>query len=246
MLRYVDKMQRQTRFFLGYLLITSGPRHVPDIAKQPAARTQMRALEVMAGKLGASLNIVSWDYARKITSLNDVSHLLKALQTMKQTSEDGKGSGQIVIDSYSRLFRAATSEMRSELWSALIEYEDHVRDVQIGKSLTDLSPEMALLVKTGSMPPLTIGRQTAVRSEEQRQAQTDSARANSALVRKQRAEHAARQLQQAFDAYKDNIPGASLKAFIESDASDTVRNSLGRAWTYASAKRSLRELRNRE
>lgn len=246
MLRYVDKMQRHNRHVLAYLLITSGPRHVPDIAKEPAARTQMRALETMASKLDASFNIVAWDYARKITSLNDLPQLFKALQTMTQSSEDGRGSGQIVIDSYSRLFRAATPEMQSELWSALIEYEDHFRDIQTRKSLCDLSSETALLVKTGNMPRLEVGRQTAVRSEKQRQAQTDSARVNSAFVRTKRAEHAARQLQRAFDAYRDDIPGASLKAFIESDASMTVRNSLGRAWTYSSAKRALRELRNKE
>lgn len=239
-------MQRYSRHVLAYLLITSGPRHVPDISKEPAARTQMRALETMASKLDAGLNIVAWDYARKITSLNDLPQLLKALQTMKQSSEDGKGTGQIVIDSYSRLFRAATPEMQSELWSALIEYEGHFRDMQTRKSLSDLSSETALLVRTGSMPPLKIGRQTAVRSEKQRQAQTESARVNSALVRKQRAEDAVRQLQQAFDAYKDDIPGATLKAFIDSDAAKTVRNSLGRAWTYSSAKRALQELRNRE
>jgi hypothetical protein len=246
MLRYVDKMQRQNRFFLGYLLITSGPRHVEDIASQPAARTQMRALEGMASKLDAAVDIVAWDYARKIMSLDDVSQLLKALRTMKQTSEDGKGSGHLVIESYSRLFRAATPEMQSELWSALIEYEDHVRDVQTGKSLTELSPEMALLVKTGSMPLLKSGRQSAMRSEEERQAQTNRARASSAAIRTRRAETTARELQQAFDAYKDDSPRASLKAFIESDASNTVRNSLGRAWTYSSAKRALREMRNRE
>ncbi|MBO6885343.1 MAG: hypothetical protein JJ869_17450 [Marivita sp.] len=239
-------MQRHSRHVIAYLLITSGPRHVPDISKEPAARTQIRALEMMASKLDASLKIVAWDYARKITSLNDLPQLFKALQTMKQSSEDGTGSGQIVIDSYSRLFRAATPKMQSELWSALIEYEEHFRDVQTRKSLCDLSSETALLVKMGNMPRLEVGRQTAVRSEKQRQAQTESARVNSALVRKQRAEDAVRQLQQAFDAYKDDIPGASLKAFIDSDAAKTVRNSLGRAWTYSSAKRALRELRNRQ
>lgn len=239
-------MQRQTGFLLGYLLITSGPRHVPDIATQPAARTQMRTLEGLANKLGASLNIVAWDYARKISSLNDVSQLLKALQTMKQSSEVGKGSGRILIDSYSRLFRAATPQMQSKLWSALSQYEDYFRDVQTGKALRELSPEMSLLVKTGSMPPLKIGRQSAVRSEKERQAQTNRARANSAVIRKQRAQRSARELQQAFDAYKGDIPDASLKSFIGSDASKTVRNSHGREWTYSSAKRALRELRNRE
>lgn len=239
-------MQRYSRHVLAYLLITSGPRHVPDISKEPAARTQMRALETMASKLDAGLNIVAWDYARKITSLNDLPQLLKALQTMKQSSEDGKGTGQIVIDSYSRLFRAATPEMQSELWSALIEYEGHFRDMQTRKSLSDLSSETALLVRTGSMPPLKTRRQSAVRNEEERQAQTKRARANSAVIRRKRAEASAQKLQQAYHAYKGEIPGASLKAFIESDASNTVRNSHGRAWTYSSAKRALRELRNRE
>jgi hypothetical protein len=128
----------------------------------------------------------------------------------------------------------------------LIEYEDHFRDMQTRKSLSDLSPAMALMVKTGSMPPLKIGRQSAVRSEKERQAQTKRARANSAVIRRKRAEASAQKLQHAYDAYKGDIPGASLKAFIESEASMTVCNSRGRAWTYSSAKRALRELRNKE
>jgi hypothetical protein len=63
------------------------------------------------------------------------------------------------------------------------------------------------------------------------------------LIRKQRAERSARDLQQAFDAYKDDTPGASLKSFIESDASEGVLNSHGKPWAYSSAKRVLREMK---
>lgn len=206
----------------------------------------MRALKLMAGKLDVPLKIVAWDYARKIKSLDDVPKLLETLHAMKQASEGGQVSGRLLIDSYSRLFRAAMPETQSALWDALLEYEDYIRDVRTRKSLTELSRDMALLVKTGNMPNLEIGRATKTRSAAARKAQTSDARAHSISVRNNRARQAARELQKAFDDFKEDIPGASLKAFIDSDASNAVRNSLGRPWAYSSAKRALRDLRNSE
>lgn len=188
MLRYVDNMQRETRFFHGYLLITSGPRHVPDMKKEPAARTQMRVLQQVALKADAELNIVTWDYARKIRSLDDVPNLFKALRQSKQAFESGQSRGRISIDSYSRLFSVTTPEMQRELWLALLEYDDYIRDIQTKKRLTQLSREIELLVKSGNMPPLKLAKQNTQRSEAERQAQTSNAREYSVLVRGQRQE----------------------------------------------------------
>lgn len=243
MLRLDNNMQRSNRFLPSYLLITSGPRHVADMTKQPSARAQMSALERVAEEHDAELNIVAWDYARKIKSLDDVCKLFATLAEMKRSSEDGQVSGRLLIDSYCRLLKAATPEMQPALWSALIEYEGHIRDIQTRKSLIELSPEMALLVRTGRMPRLKVPREAAERTEVERQAQTESAREYSKLFREQRAKRAARELKEAFDAYKGDTPGASLKSFVESDASNGVLNSHGSLWAYSSAKRVLRKMK---
>ncbi len=246
MLRYVDNMQRETRFFHGYLLITSGPRHVPDMKKEPAARTQMRVLQQVALKADAELNIVTWDYARKIRSLDDVPNLFKALRQSKQAFESGQSRGRISIDSYSRLFSVTTPEMQRELWLALLEYDDYIRDIQTKKRLTQLSREIELLVKSGNMPPLKLAKQNTQRSEAERQAQTSNAREYSVLVRGQRAKRAAQNLREAYNVYKEETRGGSLKGFIESDASKELLNSRGKPWVYGSAKRAIRDLKSDE
>ncbi len=163
-------MNYQQSVFRGYLFITSGSRLVSDVTSLPAAQTQMTALKHHAASLGADLVIAAWDGTPRIRSLDDLANLFEELDATDQSFLFGADEPFIHIDDYSRLFKDAKTEMKWEIWDKLLEYEEHFRDINTRKPISELSPFDKDLIRAGRTPTVTVGREVEDRSVGKRMA----------------------------------------------------------------------------
>ena len=233
------------RLLHAYILVSHGPRYGRSVEQLPGAQTQLRVLKENAARADANLDIVGHDYARKIRSRDDLPKLFSLLEGLQQESKRLGVTATLFIDDYARLFRAADLTFRPILWDMLIDYADNMRDLRQKSPLNDLSREMSLLVRTGSLPRQTVGRREDDRPTKQRIAQTAKARQMSAKARTAYAKHAATALQQAYTTHKADTPGASFRSFLESPAAEGLKNSQGKPWTYQTGRRAIRELKSK-
>lgn len=228
------------RSIAGYLFLSHGPRRAGDVTTLPGAATQMRALTQQAQANNATLRVLGHDYARKIRTAEDLRTLFRLLGTCRDQARIGGDHVRIVMDDYSRLFRAASQEYRPELWSQLIAYSDHLRDLRQRRPLHGLSPEMAILIQFGALPAMRGSVDADKRDAKQTSEQTRVARGVSASVRRASARSAAVALQRAFDAYRMRYPKTTMRAFLKTEQAALLGNSQGRPWTYRTALRALR------
>ncbi|OSQ52465.1 hypothetical protein MGEO_03520 [Marivita geojedonensis] len=240
--QFRDMERKSMGFLQGYLLITSGPRHVADITSEPAARAQMNTLRYAADRHRAQVDIVGWDYARKIRSLDDIPCLVDLLKRRAGNAGTSVSQPHLVLDDYNRLFRATTSQARRDVVQLLWQHADVLRDVRTGQPFNDLSERFRYRLISERLAPLGLGKKPVQRSEAMRQQQTSAARETSIKARGKAARDAAVRLQAAYLQFQQRTPGGSLKAFIESDASNEVVNSWGKPWSYRGAARALRQV----
>jgi len=226
----------------AYLLMSHGRRHGPDVRELPGARKQMHVLRNFARKSDAELRIVAHDYARSIRNSDDLPNLFHLLQTCQlQFDKDGT-KAHIILDDYSRLFRAALPDYRTLLWIDLMKYSDFLIDVRHAKPLKYLPDVIELLIKTGAMLPLRDAVAHKERSAQQRSAQTSNARTISSAVRQKSALRAARDLKHALETYRAENTSVTMKCFLETEEASALLNSQGKPWTYRTALRAIRDL----
>ncbi|MBW4985720.1 hypothetical protein KZZ07_24570 [Mameliella sp. CS4] len=225
----------------GYLFLSYGRKYAADVTQLPAARKQMRALTDCAEGQHANLKIVAWDYARKIHGPNDLPNLFKLLEACRANHLQNKGKQIIVMDDYVRMFRVAQPGAEEALWAALLEYSDYLLGLHQQKPLLALSPELSGLVKFGHRVTAKTRSSKNARPRPDRAAQTHEARQASARSRRKAARRCAQELGEAWAAYRQVHPDATLKAFLASDGGRTLRSSRRTPWTYRHALRVLRE-----
>ncbi|KHQ50186.1 hypothetical protein [Mameliella alba] len=225
----------------GYLFLSYGPKYAADVTQLPAARKQMRALEDCAEGQHADLKIVAWDYAREIHGPNDLPNLFKLLETCRANHLQNTGKQIIVMDDCARVFRVAQPGAEDALWAALLDYSDYLVGLHQQKPLHALSPELSGLVKFGHRVTAKTKPTKNARPRQDRVAQTHEARQVSARSRRKAARRCAQELGEAFAAYQQAHPDATLKAFLASEGGKILRSSRGKRWTYRNALRVLRE-----
>lgn len=241
-LTYTPQTLTQISTFRGYLLITNGPRHLRPIEDHPAAQHQLFVLKTRAAEFDAKLAIVTYDYARKIRSFDDLPNLFEVLDQAKQIPSNQPNPHHIFIDDYARLFRVTAPEFRSALWNALLEHAAFITDLRQGKPLDEVSEDTTVLIRAGLLPRQKARATHKSRSKQDREAQTAAARRVSAASRSLTAARSAQALRQAYDSYLEGNQGTNFRGFIEGDAALGLRNSRGALWTYRSGLRAIKSL----
>ena len=225
----------------GYLFLSYGPKYAADVTQLPAARKQMRALTDCAEGQHADLKIVAWDYARAIHGPNDLPNLFKLLETCRANHLLNKGKQIIVMDDCVRLFRVAQPGAEESLWAALSDYSDYLVGLHQQKPMHALSPELSGLVKFGHRVTAKTRSTKNARPRPDRVAQTHEARQVSARSRSKAARRCAQELGEAWAAYQQVHPDATVKTFLATEGGKILRSSRGKRWTYRHALRVLRK-----
>ena len=227
----------------AYLLITYGPKHQWSVEDMEAAKGQLNTLRTVAARNDLGFRVSGHDYARRVSSFDDLTTLFDLLEKCVAQSGDEQGNRSIVIDDYNRLFKNTDQSFRGELWCKLREYSDHILSAGHRKRLDELSQTEVMLLTQASLPINIKSKRSYSNSALEKQAQTAKARKTSAHARVLSGQKAAKQLCDALEAYRQDHPEATIKSFIESQEGAKLVNSNGRPWTAKTAPRAIKNYR---
>lgn len=229
---------------LFYVVLSYGRKPATrNILDHPAASGQIANLRLAFPPDKDRRDRFLWDYARKITELNDLPNL----KTMLQKAIKLK-SGALIVDDFSRLFRLCEESKRRDLLDELSPYGDHIFEVRTGKRLSAFIDIGAndLLIKLANFPPWApVGARKQNSEAEERSAATEVARVASQKSRK--ASGVDRDMEIANLRDEMNAEGKSNTAVEVANEANRrlLRTPHKKPWTERSVRDALARFRSR-
>ncbi|PYG26274.1 hypothetical protein [Pelagimonas varians] len=222
---------------IAYLLLTHGPKPKGPIRDHPAVRQQLANLESFIAEKGKPEAFVFVaDYARQHRSLKDLpklEHVLKVAQDNDTT---------VIIDDFRRLFAHYAGTEVGQFLEELRVFKDQFIDLKTGMRLGRFSQNQLLLLCVTESPIKYVRAPTPrkPRSLEDRQSQTQKAKAISKSVRSKAANEKALELTDLRDKLQDETREVTLTQLADAASEAGLRTTRNNLWTASSVGRSLK------
>jgi hypothetical protein len=224
---------------LGYIILTYGPKPLPNLKDHPAARQQLANLQYFAKQNKSEVKSAKYDYSRNITGFQSLPTLEKTLFLLREHK-----SGALIIDDLTRLFKACPIDKRGDLYEELIPFGAHIYGVRQKKTLSKINGSMltALYSGYGSSRYILAKTQVQKKSNAERQMQTEDALIASQMSRT----NTANQNSEKLDLIRSQLiteNAVVTNAMIAEEANrQSFKTSRGGKWRRDTVSRTLKRL----